>query len=72
MSNDDEDENNNCIVGNTCQNNTKCSIHGNCYYDIISLYKDNQSFILNDIIILARGRSPLLMASVALFFFFSL
>ena len=48
MSNDDEDENNNCIVGSICPNNTKCSIHGNCYYDIISLYKDNQSFILND------------------------
>ena len=48
MSNDDEDENNNCIVGSTCQNNTKCSIHGNCYYDIISLYKNNQSFIFRE------------------------
>ena len=45
---DDEDENNNCIVGSICPNNTKCSIHGNCYYDIISLYKNNQSFIFRE------------------------
>lgn len=39
MSNDDED--NNCVVGSTCSNDIRCSVNGNCYYDIIALYKND-------------------------------
>lgn len=38
-----DDEDNNCIVGSTCSNETRCSVNGNCYYDIIALYKNEST-----------------------------